>query len=242
LKRLAALLLICWGLSLPAHALEEGGASHSAAAWRRPPACGEAVPTQHGYRELATCQAASQGLPPHVAHAVIEIESGYFPDALGGDGEVGLMQVMPATAKMLGFRGTLDELSDPGNNIELGVRYLAEAWRLSAGDLCTTLMKYRAGHGETRFSVLSVRYCDRARQILRREGIKVTGELPEATFGFAAGSPSWTGGTAAGQARPKGVCVRRILVPGPRYRKCAEYRSKSEASRITALRARLFDG
>ena len=90
--------------------------------------------------------------------------------------------------------------------------------------------------------MLSVRYCDRARQILRREGIEVTGRLPEATFGFAAGSPSWTGGTEPGQARPKGVCVRRHLVPGPRYRKCAEYRSKAEARRIFALRAQLFGG
>jgi hypothetical protein len=90
--------------------------------------------------------------------------------------------------------------------------------------------------------VLSVRYCDRARQILQREGIKVTGTLPKATFGFAAGSPSWTGGSNTGQARPKGVCVRRHLVPGPRYRSCAEYRSKVQARQIVALRARLFDG
>jgi hypothetical protein len=90
--------------------------------------------------------------------------------------------------------------------------------------------------------VLSVRYCDRARQILRREGVEVAGRLPEATFGFSAGSPLWTGGTGSGQAaRPKGVCVRRHLVPGPRYRKCAEYRSKEEARRIVALRARVFN-
>jgi soluble lytic murein transglycosylase-like protein len=244
-----ALIFLSWAISAQAH--EEGGASlagfsypttHAAASRRAPADCGEVVRTRHGYRALATCQAAWQGLPPHVAHAVIEIESGYHEAARGGDGEIGLMQVLPSTARMLGFRGTLDELSEPENNVRFGVRYLAEAWRLAAGDLCTALMKYRAGHGETRFSVLSVRYCDRARQILQREGIKVTGTLPEATFGFAAGSPSWTGGSKTANAKAKGVCVRRHLVPGPRYRSCAEYRSKAKARQIVALRARLFDG
>ncbi|WP_162244921.1 transglycosylase SLT domain-containing protein, partial [Aminobacter sp. DSM 101952] len=90
-------------------------------------------------------------LPAEFALAVMEIESFYDPEARGGDGEVGLMQVMPATARMMGFRGTLDDLAEPRTNIALGVRYLAGAFRLAGGDLCTTVMKYRAGHAETRF-------------------------------------------------------------------------------------------
>src|ERR687897_977364 len=59
-----------------------------------------------GYRDFATCEAKLTGLPPQIAVAVIEIESGFNPDAKGVAGEIGLMQVMPPTAQMLGFRGS----------------------------------------------------------------------------------------------------------------------------------------
>ncbi len=189
------------------------------------------------FKAFATCQASRYGLEPVLAHAVMEIESDFDPGVHGADGEVGLMQVMPATARMLGFRGSLDELGEPATNIALGVKYLAQANRLAAGDLCTTVMKYRAGHGETRFSVRSVNYCQRARAILAREGFEVTGPLPVATVGFSDGSVDEL---VPGQG--KRVCVRRFFVPGPRYMRCAEYRSPAQARTIQALRARLFDG
>ncbi|RUX73283.1 lytic transglycosylase domain-containing protein [Mesorhizobium sp. M7A.F.Ca.US.006.04.2.1] len=195
--------------------------------------------TRQAFKAFASCQASIYGLEPMLAHAVMEIESGFDPDVQGGDGEVGLMQVMPATARMLGFRGSLDDLSAPAANIALGVKYLAQANKLAAGDLCTTVMKYRAGHNESRFSALSVRYCQRARAILAREGIEVTGPLPVATFGFSAFSPGEEGGAPA---QAKGVCVRRVFVPGPRYMKCADYRSAGQARQIRALRGRLFGG
>lgn len=146
------------------------------------------------------------------------------------------MQVMPATARMLRFRGSLEELGEPATHIAFGVRYLAQANRLAAGDLCTTVMKYRAGHGGTRFSVRLVNYCQRARAILAREGLDVTGPLPVATIGLSASLD----GAVTGQQ--KRVCVRRSFVPGPRCMKCAEYLSPAQARVVQALRARLFDG
>ncbi|MGT2504613.1 hypothetical protein ACVOMS_34935 [Bradyrhizobium guangxiense] len=65
--------------------------------------------------------------------------------------------------------------------------YLAQAWAKAGGDLCTALMKYRAGHGETRFSQLSVDYCIKARARLAAKGYPVTGSVPVATFGFPSG-------------------------------------------------------
>jgi len=44
-------------------------------------------------------------------------------------------------------------------------------------------MKYRAGHGETRFSYLSVNYCVAVRSKLMARGYRVTGIVPVATFG-----------------------------------------------------------
>jgi soluble lytic murein transglycosylase-like protein len=135
------------------------------------------------YRALIEKEAAQAGLPPEVAEAVMAVESGYNPDAIGGVGEIGLMQLLPSTAAMLGFRGTLAELAVPETNIRYGVTYLAKAWRLAGGDLCTAAMKYRAGHGETRFSVLSVNYCLAVRSKLAARGFRVTGSVPVATFG-----------------------------------------------------------
>ncbi|MGH6867277.1 MAG: transglycosylase SLT domain-containing protein, partial [Methylocella sp.] len=90
--------------------------------------------------------------------------------AIGGVGEIGLMQVRPGTAAMLGFKGDLAELARPDVNIHYGVTYLGQAWRLANGDLCRALMKYRAGHGEEIMTALSMTYCGRARAHLAAEG------------------------------------------------------------------------
>jgi hypothetical protein len=193
-----------------------------------PAGCQLQVSDASGYRDLAVCEAERTGLPPQIALAVIEIESGFNPAAKGAAGEIGLMQVMPPTARMLGFQGSDDQLADPASNIRLGVRYLTKAHRLARGDLCTTLMKYRAGHKESRFSQLSVSYCLRARKILIREGFQVSGDLPSVNLGgtITASVPS-----AKSPAGGDG-CSRRILVPGPLFRKCADVRSVS-VTRLT---------
>jgi soluble lytic murein transglycosylase-like protein len=137
------------------------------------------------YRSLIEKEAAQAGLSPEIAEAVMAVESGYNPGAIGGVGEIGLMQILPSTARMLGFSGTDASLAVPETNIHYGVTYLAQAWRLAGGDLCTAVMKYRAGHGETRFSYLSVNYCLAVRSKLVARGIRVTGNVPVATFGEA---------------------------------------------------------
>ncbi len=70
------------------------------------------------------------------------------------------------------FSGSLAELADPEINIAYGTAYLARAWRLANHDICTATMKYRAGHGETRFSFLSVDYCVRVRVELAALGFR----------------------------------------------------------------------
>jgi soluble lytic murein transglycosylase-like protein len=92
---------------------------------------------QTAYRALIEIEARQRGLAPEIAEAVMAVESGYNPGAVGGAGEIGLMQILPSTARMLGFVGTLSDLAVPATNIHYGVIYLAEAWRLAGGDLCT---------------------------------------------------------------------------------------------------------
>ncbi len=128
-------------------------------------------------------EAKRAGLPSEIAEAVAHTESSLDPSRIGADGEIGLMQVLPSTARMMGFSGSLVDLAVPDTNIRYGVTYLARAYRLAGGDLCTAAMKYRAGHGETRFSYLSVDYCRKVRARLGARGYAVTGILPTPTFG-----------------------------------------------------------
>jgi soluble lytic murein transglycosylase-like protein len=170
-----------------------------------PPAAKLQSPTNRGdalsyYRALIEQEAGRQGLPPAIAEAVMAVESGYNPGAIGGVGEIGLMQILPSTARMLGFMGSNAELALPENNIRYGVTYLAQAWRLAGGDLCTATMKYRAGHGETRFSYLSVNYCVAVRGKLVARGFPVTGSIPVATFGKPAGLGGGCGKKCLGTA------------------------------------------
>lgn len=115
------------------------------------------------YEAIVAREALDRGVPPPIADAVAFVESGYDTRATGTAGELGLMQVRPATAAMLGHRGPATDLYDPVTNVRYGVAYLARAWKLAGGDLCRTLMKYRAGHGEERISPRSSEYCRRAR-------------------------------------------------------------------------------
>jgi hypothetical protein len=171
-------------------------------AGRSRPLSSPALDSHASYRALIEKEAAGTGLAPEIAEAVMAVESGYNPAAIGGVGEIGLMQILPSTARMLGFTGGNADLAVPATNIHYGVTYLARAWRLAGGDLCTAVMKYRAGHGETRFSYLSVNYCLAVRSKLAARGFRVTGTVPVATFGEAG-----SGGGSAG-------CRRRCLGGG----------------------------
>jgi soluble lytic murein transglycosylase-like protein len=119
--------------------------------------------TRADIRAILEREAQKAGLPADIAEAVVKVESSFDPTTIGGVGEIGLMQVRPGTAAMLGFRGSAADLARPEVNIHYGVTYLGKAWRLANGDLCRALMKYRAGHGEEIMSPLSVTYCNRAR-------------------------------------------------------------------------------
>jgi len=133
-------------------------------------------------RAMVEQEVRKTGLPADVADAVVQVESNYDPSVIGGVGEIGLMQIRPGTAAMLGFRGSTEELAKPEINIHYGVAYLSKAWRLANGDLCRTLMKYRAGHGQEVMTPRSVNYCNRARNHLAALGtpLATAGPTPPA--------------------------------------------------------------
>lgn len=180
------------------------------------------------YRQLIERESLAFGLSPALVDAVIAVESRYNPGVVGMDGEVGLMQVMMPTARMMGFTGTSTELASPDVNVHYGVQYLAGAWRRAGGDLCTATMKYRAGHGETRFSYLSVEYCARVRAHLVANGVAVTGSVPQPSFGRSP-APGRSPGNGSARSRVlSGTGTINFAELNTRLRSAAERKSPSD--------------
>ena len=111
------------------------------------------------YMAIVKRYAMLNGVPISLAHAVVTIESNYKPHSRGEAGEVGLMQIKPATAKLMGYSGSITGLFDPETNIKYGMKYLAKARRLGDGTTCGTILKYNAGHAAKRMNPISRDYC-----------------------------------------------------------------------------------
>lgn len=118
------------------------------------------------YGDIIARYAAAYGVPVSLAHAVIRIESNYRVNARGRAGEVGLMQIKPATARGLGYSGSTAALYHPENNIKYGMKYLGMAHRLGGGTTCGTILKYNAGHGAKRMNPVSAAYCAKVKRKL----------------------------------------------------------------------------
>lgn len=116
---------------------------------------------------LISKYAKSHGVPESLAHAVISVESNYRADARGAAGEVGLMQIKPATARMMGYKGSTKALYNPETNIKYGMKYLAKAHQLGGGTTCGTILKYNAGHGAKRMNPVSKRYCGKVAKLMK---------------------------------------------------------------------------
>lgn len=80
------------------------------------------TPDQQAVANNIIDKAQAAGIDPRLALAVGMQESSLDPAKRGGKGEIGIMQVMPSTGKELGF--SEKDLSDPGKNIDAGLRYL----------------------------------------------------------------------------------------------------------------------
>lgn len=88
--------------------------------------------------------ARAVGVPAEVVAAVIHVESRWWPDAVSPAGAIGLMQLMPATARELGV-----DPWNPGQNVVGGARYL-RAMLDRLGTTAAGLAAYNAGPGRAR--------------------------------------------------------------------------------------------
>lgn len=100
-------------------------------------------PSASGLEPVIRRYALEHGLSPRLVQSVVQVESGYNSRALSSKGAMGLMQLMPDTARELGVRDPWD----PAENIRGGVRYLKQQLRRFGGDLQLALAAYNAGPG-----------------------------------------------------------------------------------------------
>ncbi|MEO0548043.1 MAG: transglycosylase SLT domain-containing protein [Pseudomonadota bacterium] len=120
------------------------------------------------YKPIIAKYARKHGVPVRLAMAVVEVESSFRANATGRVGEIGLMQLLPRTARYIGVKGDLKNLYDPDMNIRYGMKYLGGAHKRAGGKTCRTILKYNAGHHATRMNPMSADYCKRVAKILRR--------------------------------------------------------------------------
>ena len=109
-------------------------------------------------RAMIARHASENGVPLPLADAVVRVESTYNPRASNGV-NLGLTQISYSTARALGYAGPPSGLFDPETNLRYGIRYLADAYRLSKGDTCRTILKYQAGHRAVTMTSAAQIYC-----------------------------------------------------------------------------------
>jgi len=93
-------------------------------------------------RTLVRDAAIRSGLPPTLVESVARVESALRPEAVSPKGALGVMQLMPATARMLDA-----DPHDTAQNIDAGARLLRELLIKYGGDVVKALSAYNAGEG-----------------------------------------------------------------------------------------------
>ena len=122
-------------------------------------------PPPAGIDEAVQRIAEQNSLPPQLIHSVIKVESNYNPHAISNKGALGLMQLIPSTARRFG----VSDVFNPVQNIEGGAKYLRYLLDLYGENYPLALAAYNAGeaavakyggvppYAETQNYVISVR-------------------------------------------------------------------------------------
>jgi soluble lytic murein transglycosylase len=138
LRRLALLLLVLAGIGFAWYQVHQSMPAWYARLW---------YPLEH--EEAIRAEARRNGLDPALVAAVIEAESGFVPDSRSARGAVGLMQVLPQTARFVTGLPRRPSppptaLSQPAPNIAYGTRYLAYLVQ-QHGSVDVAVAAYNAG-------------------------------------------------------------------------------------------------
>ncbi|MCA9536897.1 MAG: lytic transglycosylase domain-containing protein [Myxococcales bacterium] len=138
--------VVVHGSDRPRTAAPDRPAMEGASDFQRPSNANERSSDPGRYtRYDAYIREASQlyQLPESFVRAVVRVESDFNPNVVSNAGAMGLMQLMPSTARSMGVRDPFD----PRQNILGGTRYLRVLANSFNGDLVLTVAAYNAGGG-----------------------------------------------------------------------------------------------
>lgn len=96
-------------------------------------------------RALIDQYADRYDVPPELVQRVVIRESTHRPEARNGP-YYGLMQILPATARAMGYEGSPHGLLDAETNLKYAVKYLRGAWLVADGDQAEAVQWYARGY------------------------------------------------------------------------------------------------
>ncbi len=117
------------------------------------------------YVEIFRREAKVHNIPLWLALGVGWVESKFDPKLRGTHTVVGMMQVMPSTAREMGYKGSTNQLFNPETNIVWGMKELAKDYQLAHGDPCMAIAKYKGGFRTNHINGGAARYCAQAKLV-----------------------------------------------------------------------------